>query len=503
MQISVRTRVLGALLGAALVVGSTSAAVADEGDVVEDIPAIVTLSNPSLLTLPAGDGVRDLATVTITSDTPTTVQLAIQSAGGAVVGAPLPSIELSETNALSQNVTVPVDGLPAGALALVATPTVGEPASVKLLVGSGKPSKVALTVASTVLYSWSKSTGSSTMAKVSATDETGTTVPFAGTVTLKSGTKSSVAKIASKTGSTASTTISASGLPAGKASVTAKGSGVGSAGISSAARAVTIKTVAISSAKVSATSTVYPTKDGYKDSAKISVSASTTTGDTITGTGTVKITRSGKTVKTYKLTSSKNWSATWDGKVSGKVVPGTYTVKISLKGPQGATKTASDKIVVKKGKLVTKTTSTTYKASQVLKTYSAFDYGDEGYCAYDNAGVVDCIGFDAYLVDSISLISDGSVSVPTAVRSAEKFGSAKARVSLSALSVHKVVWGYGPKGDDLNRLGGMVEGTKNLGWTGLPDGTKTLSVSAALGEYSFFIADKIKVEYSYKVLSTK
>ncbi|BDV30415.1 hypothetical protein [Microbacterium terricola] len=481
---------------AALMVGAAPAAYADD-EVVAD-PASVQITEPGVLTLPDGDGVRDSAAVTVSSDVPTTASLSIVSGDGLSTLATLAPVELTAEN-LAETVYVPVTGLVAGTLSLVATPSVGEPVIVPLTVGSGQPESVTLTLSRTVLYSWSKSTGNTATASVSAVDETELAIPFAGSVVTTAGAVTKSAPVASTAGATAKTTISATGLPAGTASVVAK---IGAA--SSSATTITVRQVAITGTKLAtSTTTIYPVRDGYRDSVKIAVSSTATNGSTIPATGTVKVTRSGKTVKTYKLTSSKRWTATWDGKVSGKVVPGTYKVSVSIKGPEGATKTASKTVTVKKGNLVTKTTSKWVKAGSLMQEYLPLDRYERGYCeAHPTSGAIACVGYDAYNGgDVISLIAVGGTTVPATVRAGAKFGGAKVRLTMNATSVKGMVaWAYGASTSDTPVSGELTKGAKTLGWTSVPSGEKTIGISIALGKKSSLGADKIKIEYSYKVL---
>lgn len=492
------SRVGAIIVAGALVVSVAPAAVADDG-------AIVSVSTPELLTLPDADGVRDATSIQVSADAPTSVVVTVSTADRASTLLTLPAVELTVDNGLVQTVQIPVTGLTAGALVIDATPESGTPGTAALTVGSGQPVAVSQTLSRATIYTWTGATYRSATATVGAVDETGAAVPFAGSVVATSGSTVRSYPVASTDGSAATATIAATSLPYGTATVVSTVAGAGSALVSSAEASLTVKAVAVASTSLKASvSTVYPAKDGYRDSVKLSVSTTTTTAGSIPARGSVKITRSGKTIKSWTLTSTKAWSATWDGRVATKIVPGTYKVSVAIKGPQGAAQTSSTYVTVKSGKLVTRTASKTVDAKALFKTYYTYDEWGDSYCAYNAAGDVGCEGYDAFYGDGVvSLVTEGSFAVPDAVRNAQKYGSARARVTLSTtILAGTAAWGYGRAADPTDRSGVMRRGDYNHGWTALPATTSRLYVSAALGEYSFFVSDRVKVEWQYRVMVT-
>lgn len=499
-------RIAALLLSAALVLPAVPAA-ADEIDPTVPVPspeAMLSLTTPGVLTLPSGDGVRDLTTVTVASDIPTTVTLTIVDAADSVVRS-LPTVDLT-ADSLSAYVDVPVIGLPAGELMLEATPAAGTPASALLQVGSGQAASASLSLSTRTIYTWKKSEARSTVASVTVADETGLKVPFTGSVTAKVGSRTQKVAVVSSTGAVAKATISSAKLAKGTARVSAA---VIAGGEKATSNTVTlaIKNAAITSTKLSASvTTFYPTKDGYKDSAKLSVVSSSTTGGTLPVTGTVKITSKGKTVKTWKLTSSKKWSASWDGKVKGKVVPGTYSATVSVSGPEGAAKKSTVKLTVKKGKLVSKKSKVTVDANSVLTSYVDGGYWDYNMCweDYYTEGDVFCDGDDAS-DDTLSVLALGTVKVPSAVVSSQKYGKAKVRLTAKVTSFYgTAAWGYTPVGKDGGRTKLLTgEGKSTAGWLALPATVRKLDVVLGLGEYSFVGIDTFTIEYSYRVLSSK
>lgn len=479
-----------------------------EGDTVIEEPTTTvrpgaeiafTFGKVGLLTLPAGDNIRDSVNVNVQADSPAVANVRVEDLDGNEL-ADLGSIEFTNTQ-LMATVPVQVQGLQAGTLQLVVESADGISVnSVTLVVGSGKPTTVSLSLSRATIETWKPSSIKSTTATVSAKDETGQTVPFSGKVVAKVGGKSVTRNLISTTGKSATTSIAGSDLGVGKGSVvtTAKGSGVtnSSKSVTLQVRDVSVKTVKMSRSAA----TVYPVKDGYVDSVKLSVSASTSTGKAVKSNGSVKVTRAGKTVKSWKLKSSKSWSASWNGKVGGKILPGTYKVVVSLKGPQGVAKTSSVKVKVSPLKLVTKTSSKTIKATSAFTRYATYDEYDNGYCEV-LYGDLSCIGFDTYYGDSLSLFAYGTQSLPREMRSSLKYGGAKVRATLdTTYSSGVALWGYGTN----ERNGKFVEmsaGKSSAGWASVPKGDTQVVFSAGLGEYSFFRAETVKIEYRYKVLT--
>lgn len=461
--------------------------------------AALSVTEAAVLTLPAADGVRDASQVTVASDIATTVIPRIYSAKGDLV-AELPSIVL-DAEKRSARLTVNVSSIKRPGLhRLEMTPTSGDAVSVDLRVGSGAPADVSLALSPRSIWSWSKAEANTSTATVAAVDETGLSIPFTGTVVAVQGKRSMTSKVTSTTGQPARATVSGTKLGAGTAKVTFTAKAGGASRSTSTTLKVTDTTV--TSTKIAASQkTIYPTKDGYLDTTKLTVASQTSTGKAVSGEGAVTITSAGKTVASWKLRSSQTWSATWDGKVKGKIVPGTYSVKVTIRGPQGGAKSASTSVTVKAGKLVEKTVKKTHKASSILATYVPLDEYEEGYCEHDEVTFA-CIGFDAYYGDdAVSLIADGTTAVPSAVRDAYKFGGVKVKMTLGAPVVSgQAVWGYGTVEDPTAKLTEMTEGTSSPGWYTVPGKPTKLGVTAATGLYSYFITDTITVEYRYKVM---
>lgn len=486
---------------AAISLTGAPAAVADDTEPVPT-PANVVVTTPGILTLPNGDGVRDTTVFTLEADAPTTVALSLVDPADESVVSVLEPVTLTE-GALTATVPLTLEGVVRpGGFALRTTPEGGETTSTKVMIGSGQPQFANISLSREVIYTYKKATARSSVATVSARDETGERVPFIGSVVAKVGSKSVTSKVSSTAGADAKVTIAASSLPLGAGTVTFAATGQGLTSKGSAK--LVVRSVAVSATKVSASQrTLYPARDGYLDSTKITVSTSATTGSTIAATGTVKIVRGNKTVRTWRLSSTKHWSTTWDGKIGGKIVPGKYSVAVAVKGPQGAAKTAKTIVTVKSGKLVTKTSKTTYRASSVFTKW--YDRGDSGEnaCFRDviSAGDVFCEGWDG--VDGVAILGEGFLNVPAAVVGGQKFGGTKVRITANVSHLYgDAAWGYWRAGTDIGKSAPITsKGATRLGWLGLPSATRKLDLAYAVAEYSDLGIKNLTVEYSYKVMS--
>lgn len=486
---------------AAVVLGTAAPALADD----PAAPTTLTLSAPTTLTLPATDGIRDSSTVTVAADAPTTVTLTVVAADDTVV-ATLPAVELT-ADALSVDVPVALsalEGVAAGDYELDAATSDATPltAAQPLVVGSGAATAVSVTLGKTLLFPWSGSGLNSTSARVAAVDETGLNVPFHGAITTTIGSKKITNSITTSAAASAAITLSVKNLPTGTAHVVARVAGATGAAVSSSTRSVTLRAVSIASTAISASATsVYPHKDGYRDSVALTVSATSTTAKAIPVTGSVTISRAGRTVTSWKLTSSTTKRITWNGLNHGAVVAGTYTVKVAIKGPQGSTHTASKNITVSAKRVVSKTSSKWVSAYSILKKYTALDEYQESYCSYSATNQFGCTGYDLYYSDSYSVIGNGSIAVPSAVKAGAAIGTSKVRMTLDVSYLDgSGQWQYVPSSQSNGLQGALHSGQSSLGWKNLTSKDTSVDLYVGLGAYTDLIVDRVKVEWSYKAL---
>ncbi|KQQ93971.1 hypothetical protein ASF62_07310 [Leifsonia sp. Leaf325] len=479
-------------------------------DLAEDqapAPALsITPVGSTVLTLPFEDGYKDFGVVHILSDVATSVVVdVVDTTTSQVFPAVTAELELvEETDGFGAEVAIPASAMPAGTYQVVARTTAEEPVASTdgpvLTVGSGVATTVAFSPSTRAFYPYKDGRYDSFVGSVSAKDETGTVLPITGSLVAISGTTKRIVAIAKTTG-TAKTTFSVAGLPVGSGSLYASVRGpVGAAKVSSSVKATFSATQITSVAVAKSVSTVYPSKDGYNDSVLITTNAKASPTGTLAVTGTVKVTLNGKTITSWKLTKSSTSKFTWNGLNNYKIVPGSYTITVSEKGPQGATKSASTTVKVSAKKLVTTTTSAWVQAIKVLPTYYRYDYYDEGYCSYNNAGAIGCASEDSYYNDyGYALITNGALSVPSAVRAASAYGNPAVRMTADVTYLDgSGAWEYFY--GDTGKFGSVGKGQRTLGWLTMKGIPAKISVNVGLREYTDYVVDRFKVEYQYKVL---
>ena len=189
--------------------------------------------------------------------------------------------------------------------------------------------------------------------------------------------------------------------------------------------AVSINKTAVSSISVSRNnSTVFPSKDGYKDSTKITIRVNSTFGADralkLKKGSKVTIKRGSKVIKSWTISSSGAKSFTWNGKDGSKIVPGKYKVTVQASGPEGS-KSKSTTISVSKKKLVSVKKTTQYKGSKFLKYYQSFDSTACTINSGTGEAIIDTWSLAAFCYGSVSLPKDakheyGAISVSAALR---------------------------------------------------------------------------------------
>jgi hypothetical protein len=488
---------LTAVTAAGLVLSTSIVpATAAEGDA-----TFLNVAVSTLLTLPEGDGFNDSTVVTLTADAAITAQPVILDSADAPVGPELTPVELIDPDAdgtFSEIITLSGLGLAAGAYTVSATEVVGETltGSAPLVVGSG--SAVSVTVSSaTTFYPRKDGYLDALTATVTATDETGTAVPYTGAVGFTSGSVKRTAAVASTTGAAASASVPVTGLPAGTGSLVAKVRGRTGVDKTSAARTITLALTQVNRvALTKAATTIYPAKDGYHDTGVFKFTAAYGGPSNMPVTGSVTILLGGKKVKSWTLSSTAAKTFTWDGLYGGKIVPGKYTVRAGARGPEGTTKSAEIYVNVSSKKLVNKTASRTVNAKPVLKEYVALDELQLGECWYTPEEVVGCDGYEGD-ESGLSLWAFGSIPVPTDVRTAY---AATVRLTANVDYVDgSAGWTYyfgdaeGPGGD-------LVLGNNTLAWLTVDKAQSKVNVDFGLLEHSSVDIDYYKIEWRYKVL---
>ena len=471
----------------------------------------VVIGTAATLTLPSNDGFRDESVVRISSNKGITVQVdIIEAATKKIVGHAATALRLKkdgdryrgsvrlsvakfEAKQLGKN----GDGSGRYSLRVRSTASSSISDSTPFAIGSGEATQATVSTTESTLYPYPDDYRETLHAKVTAKDETGTILPITGLLRVFSGDERRDATVASDEGTPASVKVSVAKILLGTGQVKAKVSGP--SGDALTTKPVTLKFAATSVTKVAAkptTPTVYPVKDGYADSVGIAFATNTTIPRDLEVTGVITVSRNGTTVKKWTVTSSKSATFSWDGRVKGKVVTGTFDIKAAVKGPQGPLVRSATTVKVSKKKLVQKTVSTWRSADRVLTEFSAYDANKDGACVA-KSGRLTCTGLDVSRDSTLSLYSWGSVTVPAAVRSTAKYETPSVRIVADTRAVKGTVsWAYGHR----SHKGELEEGTYSLGWLPLNGNPKSVTVSASLGKRAATTIDRFRVDYRYSVL---
>ena len=334
---------LAALLTAGLLPLGVTAAEARTGD-----PLTLEVTGTAVLTLPAGDGLQDATRVRIASTTGGDVDLL------AVKGKK--KIELADGAALVQTATgwqrtvkVPVRALPAGSWALVARRSDDHAVRARgiapLRVGSGVPTQVTVVPSATTLYPWRDRVLDSVTVTTSAADETGTVLPVRGSVRIDAG-----ALHRSRALTPTGARLSVVGLPLGPARLTTTVTGPGGDAVRTTA--LTLGPTGVGALRLSASSdTVQPVADGLLDSVVLTTSGEAVASSPAKVSGELTVSNRFGVLKSWKVADGAPRTFTWDGRVGGVIVPGTYTATLTLRGPEGVDRVRTQRLTVSKDHL--------------------------------------------------------------------------------------------------------------------------------------------------------
>jgi hypothetical protein len=467
-----------------------------------DAPIAVSIDPLTTLTLPSTDAIRDSQTVTVHAASDIHLAVTVLDSTSAVVKTLTDDTALTSTGTdWVAQLALTDDGLVAGSytvhVAGVSDDTAGD--DVAFVVGSGMVKSVSIKPSKSALYP--SATGSLTFTSVviTARDETGSVVPAHGTVKAASHGRTKSASFATSSATAARTTLSVAKLPLGTAKLSAKLVGATGSYATFTSGLIALRSTSIKSVSLSrSVTTVFPKRDGYRDTVTVSINSSTTTGKPVTTSGTAVIKRGTKTAATWKLSSGKT-SITWNGLDHGRVVAGTYTLTVSLTGPDGPAKVTTTSISVSAKHLEGRSSAKWVSAKSLTSKYVALDLSDLGYCAVSGTAVK-CSGYDDYYGDGYSLISFGSVSIPQAVRSATQYGKPTTRITADVTSVSgDVVWDYATS-SHVSKLGTLSRGQHGLNWVSILPGEKAVSVAVGLGTYADSTIARFRIEYRWKVL---
>ena len=459
----------------------------------------LTVRSDTTLTLPADDGFRDSATLDIRSDSKIIVKAEIlDRVSKHVVETVMQSLRLVKRGSLYRgDLRVRAEGLEAGRYLVRVTDRDNAKVTddAALTIGSGKVSKVALTTAEKVLYPLDDDYADTLHGSVVAKDETGTTIPVTGKITVTShGTRRS-GPVASTSDLVTRGHVDITGLTTGAAKVRARVTGPAGSSKQSPAATLRLAGTRVTSLVIDRSHTVvYPATDGYRDSVSITVSAKASVPREIGVTGSLTISRKGVRAASWKLTSSSPKTVTWNGRTGSRIVNGTYTVAAIVKGENGPAVTRTSTIVVSKKKLHRDQLSTWRSAKSLLIDSTAYDKADRGRCVAVR-GALDCTGYDASRDKSLSLFTWGTIAVPDAVRTSTRYQTPSIRVSTDVRSLTgSGTWKYE------KRSGSLAKGTHALAWLPLNGNPTSTGLSVSLRKNSTVTLQRFRVQYRYTVL---
>lgn len=241
--------------------------------------------------------------------------------------------------------------------------------------------------------------------------------------------------------------------------------------------------------------TIYPTTDGYKDSLVLNVESFTASGAKLPTTGsTIQVKNSaGTVVATKTITHTGPTRYAWNGKVAGKVKPGTYTIVYTTKTAAAPTikvvKTSTVKVSA--AKLVPRTVSITKRASDVFT-----DYVQGGAACVVESGYVwmQHMGGEG--------ICYGNITSPSVVRASAKYApvTVKAALTISQTPWHTSV-SLTSNGSAMNAdipISGRGVRTFNLGE--MVDPVAGLQLGLIGSYFAEIKVTSVKLTYTYRTL---
>ncbi len=204
--------------------------------------------------------------------------------------------------------------------------------------------------------------------------------------------------------------------------------GVTSLGAASTASASSTPKLADVSLSIPAP-TFYPVVDGYRDSLAISVTSHITGASApVTLTGQLTISKAGKSLATYPITTSAAEHYTWSGRTGGKLVAGAYTVTAKVVGPN-ETITKHERVVLSLKKLIAHRVSKVFSAQTFFQHSYTATSGGSG-CAPGSSGSIACTSGAGS-----PAIGNSSIAVPAAVLKYAGYRPYTAAVSLTVSKV--------------------------------------------------------------------
>lgn len=308
----------------------------------------VDLTGGAILTLPAKDGLRDTGTIRIRSGERGVVNLDAISGKKVVHLKTLVALRQTQVG-WQRTVRISVATLSAGSWRIRAERSTDPKVRARsgmLLVGTGAPVHVLARPAARTLYPYRDGVLDDALVTVTATDETGADVPVTGSVRIDAAKRHVTRKI----GLTQVVRLPVTALPLGPATLTTTVRGPAGGGVRKST--LTLAPTGVGTLRVARSSdTVQPVVDGLLDSVVLTTSGAASAGSPATVSGTLTVTRGATVAAQFFVPDGGQHAFTWDGRVNGALVAGTYTVTLSLKGPQGVIRTTTKTVLVSAGHL--------------------------------------------------------------------------------------------------------------------------------------------------------
>ena len=308
--------------------------------------AVDVVESP-VLTLPAKDGLRDSTRIRVRSGTKGAVDVLAVSGKKVVHLGDAVTLAKARTG-FARSVRVPVSALKPGGWSIrvrrADDRTIRARVVPALLVGTGTPVHVLLRPAARTLRPWRDGVLDAAVAAVTATDETGTAIPIRGTVRLQAGPKHRIRPLDAAGG----VEIPATGLPLGRASLTAEVTGPAGKAVTRTAP-LTLAPTGVGRLRIARSSdTVQPVVDGLLDSVLLSTSGAAVADSPAAVSGSLTLALGATVVKRFAVRDGTARTFGWDGRTDGVIVPGTYTATLSLRGPDGPARTKATTLLVTK-----------------------------------------------------------------------------------------------------------------------------------------------------------
>ncbi len=304
----------------------------------------IQLAAGAVLTLPAIDGLRDRTTVRVSSGAPGRVDVDAVRGKKTVHLATRVALRSTSTG-WRRTVAVKASGLAAGSWRIRVRRSADHAVAARsalLPVGTGDPVHVVVKPAARTLYPFRDGVLDTAIVTVTATDETAAPLPVTGTIRIDAGKK----HVSRKLAATGIAKLPITALPLGAATATTTVTGPdGTKAIR--LTTLTLAPTGVGSSRLARSSdTVQPVVDGLLDSVVLTTSGVASVGSTAKVSGSLTVTKGRTVAAIFVVPDGAQHTYAWSGRVAGQIVPGTWTVTLTLTGPQGLPTTKTTTLVV-------------------------------------------------------------------------------------------------------------------------------------------------------------